>query len=67
MGFVLVFNTTMTVGLLLIPTGVVLCALAAFLFQSWEIGVFAPMAVALFGCWIAAAVLIVLGIGMQIG
>jgi hypothetical protein len=67
MHFVVVFNMPMTIGLILIPAGVVSCFLSALIFQKWEIGVLAPMAYSLFGCWIAAAVLIILGIGMQIG
>ncbi len=66
MHLTLILNLPVIIGLCLIPGGIILCFLAGWAFQSWEMAAMLPMAISLFGCWIAAAVLIVLGIGMQI-
>lgn len=59
-------NEMIIIGLCLIPAGVVLCILAGIIFQSWEMAALGPMAVALYGCWIAAVIMILLGIGAEI-
>jgi hypothetical protein len=60
------FNAPLTIGLCLLPGAFLLAFLMLFLFQRWEIGAFAPAGIALFGCLTAGAVLIMLGIGMNI-
>lgn len=59
-------NELIIIGLLLFPIGTALFYLLLCIFSSMEIGALAIAGPAAIACWIAAAVIIVLGIGMEI-
>lgn len=59
-------NTSIMTGISLMAGSFPAAFLMLFLFQSWEIGAFAPAGVVFFALLISGIVLIVLGIGMNI-